>query len=202
MPKQSLEVFNFQSSHRVRTTVINGVVYFAANDVAKALGYKQPSVAVKKHCLPKGVTKRNTLTNGGYQELLFIAESNVFRLALRSRKPEAVRFEEWVMEDVLPSIRSNGSYHLKAQLPKKSLKAKEIIKRNLPEWVVNFYWRNNGMDFFTFTEEEAIANLCFKLEHATARQTELLRQINDFAGFYDSLHKIHIKEMNRAGRVC
>lgn len=101
--------FNFQSN-AIRTTKISNEVWFCANDVCKVLGYANPRKTTSDHCKPKGVTIRDTLTAGGKQELTYINEPNLYRLAIRSKKPEAEKFEEWVMEEVLPAIRKTGSY--------------------------------------------------------------------------------------------
>ena len=81
---------------------------FAARDVAKALGYKRPADAVKQHC--KGVGVLPTPSAGGIQETKFIPEGDVYRLIIRSKLPSAQRFEKWVFDEVLPSIRRNGGY--------------------------------------------------------------------------------------------
>ena len=81
---------------------------FAARDVAKALGYKRPADAVKQHC--KGVGVLPTPSAGGIQETKFIPEGDVYRLIIRSKLPSAQRFEKWVFEEVLPSIRRTGGY--------------------------------------------------------------------------------------------
>lgn len=71
----------------------NGTLYCAA-DVAKALGYSNPSAAVKDHC--RSAVKRMIDTNGGMQELNFIPESDVCQLILHSRLPNAIAIkEEW-----------------------------------------------------------------------------------------------------------
>lgn len=101
--------FNFQST-AIRTTAIGDDIWFCASDVCDVLGYLNPSDIIKKHCKQKGVSKRYTLTDGGNQELTYINEPNLYRLVMRSRKPEAERFEEWVMEEVLPTLRMSGSY--------------------------------------------------------------------------------------------
>lgn len=54
--------------------------------------------------------KRDTPTDSGIQEMTFINEGNLYRLIIKSRKPEAERFETWVMDEVLPSIRKKGGY--------------------------------------------------------------------------------------------
>lgn len=86
----------------------DGVVLFCGKDVAAALGYSNPRKALADHC--KGVTKCDTLTNGGKQELSFIPESDVYRLAFGSKLPTAEQFTDWVTTEVLPTIRKHGAY--------------------------------------------------------------------------------------------
>ena len=103
-----LQIFKNPEFGQVRTTEINGRPYFMASDIANALGYANPRKAVIDHC--KGVTKRDTLTQGGLQSASFIPESDIYRLIIKSKLPSAERFEAWVMEKVLPSIRKTGGY--------------------------------------------------------------------------------------------
>lgn len=79
-----------------------------ASDVAKALGYSNPRKAVNDHC--KGVTKRDTPTSSGVQPISYINEGDMYRLIMRSKLPTAEKFEDWVVNEVLPSIRKNGGY--------------------------------------------------------------------------------------------
>ncbi|WP_243466298.1 BRO-N domain-containing protein [Sodalis glossinidius] len=58
----------------------------------------------------KGVCKTDTLTSGGIQELNFVNEPNLYRVIFRSNKPEAKQFQDWVFNDVLPSICKTGKY--------------------------------------------------------------------------------------------
>ena len=81
---------------------------FAGKDVAKALGYKRPENAVTQHC--KGILKLGIPSAGGIQETRFITEGDVYRLIIRSKLPDAQRFEKWVFDEVLPSIRLKGLY--------------------------------------------------------------------------------------------
>lgn len=104
----SLKIFNNEEFGIVRTLQINSKPYFVANDVARALGYRRTADAVTAHC--KGSVKHRHLTEGGYQEIKVIPESDVYRLIIKSKLPAAERFESWVMEEVLPSIRQNGGY--------------------------------------------------------------------------------------------
>ncbi len=118
-----LQIFKSEQFGQVRILEEDGKLLFCAKDVALALGYSVPRKAIHDHC--KGVLKRNTLTNGGMQELAFIPEGDVFRLIVRSRLPAAQEFERWVFDEVLPSLRRDGFY-----VPDKDLQAllKSIAK--------------------------------------------------------------------------
>jgi prophage antirepressor-like protein len=59
--------------------------WFNVSDICAVLGYRNSRDAVAKHCNPKGVAKRDTLTDGGNQELLFINEGNLYRLIRLAR---------------------------------------------------------------------------------------------------------------------
>jgi len=103
-----METFRNQEFGSVRIIRDDGRLLFCGIDVAAALGYSKPRNAVYAHC--KGALKRGALTAGGMQELTFIPEGDVYRLIVHSRLPTAQRFEKWVFEEVLPSIRQTGGY--------------------------------------------------------------------------------------------
>lgn len=105
-------VFENEEFGKVRTIVENGEVLFCGTDVARALGYSIPSKAVNTHC--KGVSKMEAPTNGGVQKLLFITEGDAYRLIVHSRLDSAIRFERWLFDEVLPTLRKTGMY---AMLP-------------------------------------------------------------------------------------
>ena len=92
----------------VRTIEENGKILFCGSDVAKALGYRRPKDAITAHCT--GAVKRRLLTNGGAQEMKMITEGDVYRLITHSRLPYAEKFESWIFDDVLPTIRKTGGY--------------------------------------------------------------------------------------------
>ncbi len=104
------EIMIFTSTEfgEIRTFKENNKVLFCGSDITKALGYGNASAALNRHC--KGITKRDTLTNGGIQALLFITEGDVYRLIAHSRLPSAERFESWIFDEVLPTIRKTGGY--------------------------------------------------------------------------------------------
>lgn len=103
-----IQIFENNDFGKIRTLDENGTVLLCGSDVAKALGYTNTSKAIGDHC--KGVTKRYAPTTGGNQEMSFITEGDVYRLIARSKLPSADRFERWVFDEVLPSIRRHGAY--------------------------------------------------------------------------------------------
>lgn len=105
-----LQIFQNEEFGQVRTIDINGKPYFNANDVASALGYSNTNDAVRRHC--RGCVKHDTPTSSGVQSITFIPEGDIYRLVMRSKLPGAERFESWVCDEVLPSIRKKGSYEL------------------------------------------------------------------------------------------
>ena len=106
--ENKIAVFNSEEFGAVRTISENGRILFCAKDVAVALGYSNPRKAVADHC--KGVTKRDTLTEGGVQSLSFITEGDVYRLIARSKMEAAEEFEHWLFDEMLPTLRSTGGY--------------------------------------------------------------------------------------------
>lgn len=102
--------FNFHNSPVRTITDPKGEIWFCGTDVCNILGYVNPRDAISKHCKVGGVAKRDTPTTSGNQEITFINEPNLYRLIIKSCKPEAERFEAWVFEEVLPQIRKTGSY--------------------------------------------------------------------------------------------
>ena len=93
----------------IRTVEQDGKVLFCGKDVATALGYSNTKDALAKHC--KGVANRYPLkTDGGTQQFRFITEGDLYRLIASSKLPSAQRFESWVFDEVLPSIRRQGGY--------------------------------------------------------------------------------------------
>lgn len=108
MTNTNIEIFNSEEFGSVRIIEENNSFLFCASDVAKALGYSNIHGTIKRHC--RGVLKRYTPTSSGVQEISFIPEGDVYRLIVHSKLPSAERFERWVFDEVLPSLRKNGIY--------------------------------------------------------------------------------------------
>ena len=104
-----LQIFQNPEFGEIRTIEENGKVLFCGTDVAKALGYKNPTKAIADHC--KGTVERRANDSlGRQQNMKFIPEGDIYRLAAKSELPSAERFESWIFDEVLPSIRKTGGY--------------------------------------------------------------------------------------------
>jgi prophage antirepressor-like protein len=88
--------------------MIDGKLYFPATECATILGYTNPHKAIRDHC--KGVNESFTPSAGGVQKTKYIPEGDLYRLIIRSKLPAAERFETWVFDEVLPTIRKYGAY--------------------------------------------------------------------------------------------
>jgi anti-repressor protein len=121
--------------------------YFIAKDLAETLGYSNPNEAVSDHC-KKTTNIKNILTNSNslpldktqlepyrkmfgnsWKQVKLIPESDVWRLIIKSRLPEAEKIEEWIMEEVLPSIRKTGSYSIEKVEATPEISLSEIIEQ-------------------------------------------------------------------------
>lgn len=113
-----MQVFNNPEFGEVRTIEENGAILFCGSDVAKALGYTNPSKAINDHCRGD-LTKRYPIVDalGRTQEAIFIPESDLYRLVFSSKLPTAEKFTDWVTKEVLPSIRKTGGYALPKDYP-------------------------------------------------------------------------------------
>lgn len=105
----NLQPFDFEGNEVRVMRDGNGNPLFCAKDVAIILGYTNPNKAIRDHT--RGERIVHTLqTAGGMQEMQFISEGDMYRLVTSSKLPAAERFERWVYDEVLPSIRRHGGY--------------------------------------------------------------------------------------------
>jgi anti-repressor protein len=109
--KNQLQVFNSEEFGQVRVVEINGKPYAIANDVAKALGYKNTSKAINDHCrcitkcyIPHPQSPDKTI------EVNAIPEGDIYRLIVKSDLPSSEKFESWLFDEVIPSINKHGIY--------------------------------------------------------------------------------------------
>jgi prophage antirepressor-like protein len=128
-----LNVFKSEEFGELRNVNIAGAEYFSAKDVAVKLGYKNTNDAIIRHC--RGVVKHEvgykTSDSPIVQKVTtnFITEGDVYRLIIKSKLPAAEKFEKWVFEEVLPSIRKNGVFISKEITPQQIKQASIYLDR-------------------------------------------------------------------------
>ena len=117
-----LQNFNFNNLP-VRTVLINDEPWFVGKDVAIAIGYKNFRDALKSHVKDKYKRESRITTPSGVQSVTVISEPGLYQLAGESKLPSAEPFQDWVYEEVLPTIRKHGAYMTDA-------KAQDVISGN------------------------------------------------------------------------
>lgn len=111
-----IRIFENEEFGKLRVTDHEGNPWFIARDVAVSLGYTNTTKAVRDLC--KNIVKFKP-TNATIP-CNIIPESDVYRMVMRSTLPKASRFQDWVVEVVLPSIRKTGAYSATESQPKES----------------------------------------------------------------------------------
>ena len=112
-----MEIFKNPEFGSILVIEENGKYLFCGVDVANALGYKDSAKALKTHCTADGWAFYPLIdTMGRTQNTRFISEGNLYRLIVHSKLPSAERFERWVFDEVLPTIRKHGAYLTKEKL--------------------------------------------------------------------------------------
>ena len=111
----TLVPFQFENKSIRVVTDENGEPLFVGKDVCDALGYKDPTTAIRSHC--RGVQKLHPIPDslGRTQDARVIAEPDVLRLIVNCTLPAAAAFERLVFEEILPTIRKTGSYSVHAK---------------------------------------------------------------------------------------
>lgn len=132
---KELQIFNNDMFGEIRGLNIDGKPYAVANDIAKTLGYTNPSKATNDHCKKSKIVWGND-SLGRRQQFKVIPEGDIYRLIIKSKLPKAQEFECWVMDEVLPQIRQTGGYIPVSQEDDEKLilaKALMITKRTIEQ---------------------------------------------------------------------
>ena len=168
-----LQIFQNPEFGEIRTIKENGKYLFCGVDVAKALGYTKPQNAIDRHCphaLKRGIGVQTGKKADGTPavqmvEMLFIPEGDVYRLIVHSKLPSAERFESWIFDEVLPSIRKHGAY---------------ITPDTLEQMIAD---PDTTIQLLTTLKEERQARV--QLEAENAQQKQLLAEYSPKASYYD-----------------
>ena len=131
-----MKIFKNPEFGNVRVIDEDGTSLFCGTDVATALGYTNPRKAVRDHT--RCGTKRSIGVQTGKKadgtpavqmvEMLFIPEGDVYRLIVHSKLPSAERFERWVFDEVLPTIRQHGAYLTREKLWEVATSPEALLK--------------------------------------------------------------------------
>lgn len=170
----NLQVFKNTEFGELGVLVIDGKEYFPASECARILGYSNPRDAILRHCKPEGVVKHDgvSLTTNQYGisteqvvEKTYITEGNLYRLIIRSKLPAAERFERWIFDEVLPTIRKHGLYATEKVLD-------EILAD--PDY---------GIRLFSELKAERQRRKTLELENAQHKQ--IIGELRPKASYYD-----------------
>ena len=111
------QIFESKEFGKFEVLTIDGKPYFPAKECAEILGYVKTRNAISRHCphaLKRGgvsqTTNQHGVTTNQTVEKVYIPEGDLYRLIIRSKLPEAIRFEAFVCDEILPSIRKYGGY--------------------------------------------------------------------------------------------
>lgn len=106
-----IKTFNHPLFGSVEIIYCDGSPWFGATQTAATLGYSNPRDAINRHCRMDGVVNHDVTDSlGRTQSMKFINEGNLYRLITKSKLPLAEKFEIWIFEEVIPSIRKHGAY--------------------------------------------------------------------------------------------
>lgn len=100
-----------QETTPIRTLRLDGKPWFVTADVCRALGLEDNRVAVRR-LKPAEKGEYPIPTPGGVQQMGIINRNGLTRLVMRSDKPQATAFQDWIIEDVIPAIINTGKYEL------------------------------------------------------------------------------------------
>lgn len=138
------ELMLFQNDNlnvKIRSVIVGSEIYFLASDVSSALGYTNTRKSINDHCtdvklLEDILNSNETVLFDGkplsditpnWKSIKLIQESDVYRLIMRSNLPNAIVFQDWVVKEVLPSLRKTGSYSMAEKLPTTYIEALEAL---------------------------------------------------------------------------
>lgn len=172
--------FTFQESHDVRIEIINNEPWFCLKDVCEVLGLTNSRKVLSSQVDKNGVTKSYVIDSmGREQEAAFVNEPNLYRVIFRSNKPEAKQFQDWVFNEVLPTIRKTGRYE--KQPAAEPLSPKDMSNLTRLVWLMT-----SGMKF----ERAWSAGIWHCLRSVTGRSSPQPFSVNDLPALGEECHRI------------
>ena len=111
----------------------NDNLWFGAKQTAKSLGYLDPRNTIRNQVNRKDIVQlkyinHNINNYSGHPQTLFLSETGLYTLIFKSRMKRAKAFAEWILSEILPSVRKYDTYRLKTIYDKeKSDLLKKIV---------------------------------------------------------------------------
>ena len=164
-----IQLFNFNSATMRVLTDENGDPWFVAKDVCDILSIENSRKATAE--LDSDEKNTVTISDGipGNPNKTIISEPGLYKLIMRSRKPEAKEFKRWVTHEVLPTIRKTGGYiptsesdSDEAIIAKALLIAQKTIERNAQQLrakdrqIMELETKAQALDTFTNVEDKLL----------------------------------------------
>lgn len=169
----NLKIFNNTEFGELGILVEDNKELFPATECARLLGYTNPQKAIRDHC--RWCTKRSVGVLTGKRsdgtdafqevEMKFIPEGDLYRLITRSKLPSAERFESWIFDEVLPSIRKYGMFATDQLLD-------DMLKN--PDYGIKL-----------FTEYKVAREKARQLEIENAQSRQIIGELTPKASYYD-----------------
>ncbi len=160
--------------------------WFPATKCAEILGYRNTRDAVLRHC--KGVVKHDMVTTRGVQQKSYIPEGDLYRLIIRSKLESAQRFEAWVFDTILPSIRKHGAFimpELLDELQKNTEKNAELLKTLAAEQRKRIATENRNRELTKEVEDCKLVAVQF--ETTAKLLAETLEEVKPKVSYYDTI---------------
>jgi len=145
----------------VRTEKHNGEFIFCANDICEALNLNQGTNRSLQNLDDDEKLTRKVYASGQNREMLFVTESGLYALIIRSNKPEARKFRKWITSEVLPSLRKYGIYSTDIRVMDKAfLKSERAAIKNMLTAVD---------DSLSWTDKRLVAKQCLTTEYTVSK---------------------------------
>ncbi|WII95956.1 hypothetical protein LU276_03845 [Moraxella haemolytica] len=183
------QIINFTFEAQTVRTATNpqGEIYFCLPDVANVLEIQNSRDIVAKQLDKAGVEKIYISYESGKKQVTFINEPNLYRVIFRSNKAEAVKFQNWVFDEVLPSIRKTGSYQTPTPTQRTATPAElQAIKTRVHFISGNFHFKEGASAeiYNRLRVEFNLANIADIQPHQLDKAHQILDEIDRHAKAY------------------
>lgn len=183
-----VQVFNFTQAEVRTSTDESGEPIFCLKDVATILNLQNHNQIVQNQLDKDGVYKIYLTDNlDRQQQVTFISEPNLYRVIFRSNKPDAVKFQNWIFEEVIPQIRKTGSYNKEVDIVPLTLVA---------QWADLLVGKNPTDTLFEIKERYQVGNLTELQEsHISNEIQSLLEKVDQYIS-QNKKPSVELKQVN------